>query len=117
LIHKIIGLYKTIYQLGKQISKRDRLGLIHRIEDICLDALMLAIEAAYSSKQEKPPLLKRQRIKIETIKQLVRLTADLEITDNRRYLGLAKQLIEISKMNNNWLNWSTKESPGRTLLN
>ena len=98
--------------MGKQINKRDRLGTNQKIESICLDILALAIEAAYSTKVEKLPLLKLIRIKIEILKQLVRLTKDIQIITESRYIVLEDRLIEISKMNNNWLNWAMgKENP------
>lgn len=108
MIHKITGFYKNIYLIGKQISKRDRIGLWQKIEHNCLEILSLTIEAAYLTKIEKPEKLKMARIKIETIKQLVRLTENLQIIKDTTYIKLEREMIEISKMNTNWLNWIIK---------
>jgi hypothetical protein len=42
---------------------------------------------------------------IETLKQLVRLTSDLEIIDMKKYLTLESELQEISKMTNGWIKY------------
>ena len=111
LVHKIIELYKLIYQTNKQINKRDRFGIILKIETICLELLESSIIASYLPKNEKSTSLKILRIKIEVLKQLLRLTKEVNIINDKKYIDWSGRLIEISKMNNSWLNWATKESP------
>ena len=99
------------------MNKRDKLGLGQKIENLCLETLALAIEAAYLPTAEKQQPLKTNRIKIEILKHLVRLAKDIKALEDRHYISLEAQLIEISKMNTNWLNWTiTKESPDQTGL-
>jgi len=62
LIHKINDFYKYIYQLNKQMNKRDRLGLGQRMENLCLEILTLATEAAYLPTAEKQQPLQANRI-------------------------------------------------------
>lgn len=78
---------------------------------MCLESLELSITAAYLPKNEKSDHLKILRIKIEVLKQLVRLANESNIINGKNYLGLEGRLIEISKMNTDWLNWIAKESP------
>lgn len=112
LIHKITDFYKNIYLINKQINKRDRLGIGQKIENTGMDALAMIIEAAYLPKQEKSPVLKNVRIKIEILKQIVRAAKDIHAISDNTYIRLEAQLVAISIMNNNWLNWAMeKESP------
>ena len=106
IIHKISDFYKIIYQLGKQLNKRDRFGIGQQVENLCLACFELAIEAAYLSKIEKREPLKNLRIKTELLKNLIRLENDLNILDQKKYINLEGRLIEISKMANAWLNWA-----------
>lgn len=94
--------------IGKQISKRDRIGLWQKIENNCLEILSLIVEAAYLTRLEKPEKLKTARINIEVIKRLVRLAENLQVIKTPIYIKLEQELIEISKMNTSWLNWIIK---------
>ncbi|HLC90074.1 MAG TPA: four helix bundle protein [Patescibacteria group bacterium] len=111
LVHKITELYKLMYQANIQINKRDRFGISLKTEMICLELLESSIIASYLPKNEKSTVLKILRVKIELLKQLIRLTKELNVINDKKYIDWSGRLIEISKMNNSWLNWATKESP------
>lgn len=83
-----------------------------------LEVLTLLIEAGLSSKINKLPILERTRIKIETIKQLVRLGNEVKIIDDEIYLIHQERLQEISKMLNGWIRYiqTQKEPPMDSLL-
>ncbi len=107
IVHKITQLYKEVYILGKKIAKRDRFGVHNKIENLCLDILNIGIEAALTTKEEKKPLLRQLRIKIETAKHLIRISHDLNIINYNKYIVLQEKLQEISKMANGWLKYLT----------
>lgn len=67
--------------------------------------LCLAIEAALTAKEKKKPLIQQLRIKIETVKHLVRVSHELIILNYNRYITLQEKLQEISKMANGWLKY------------
>jgi len=94
--------YKELYQLGKKLPKQDRYGMHRCITEVCLKSLKLAIEAALSVKQEKAPILKKLRVEIGVLKQLVRLLYELNRIPQKAYFGLEQQLCEISKMAGGW---------------
>ncbi len=105
LIHKICELYKKIYLIGNKISKRNKLGIFLRIENITIEITQLIIQAALESKADKLPLLIRARTKIELLKQLIRITSDLNIIQQNKYIDLELDLQEISKMVNGWIKY------------
>jgi hypothetical protein len=74
-----------------------------KIENLLLEIIDLIITAALQSKDTKLPTLNSARIKIEVMKRLIRLTGDLNIIENKKYLELEKDLQEISKDTNNWM--------------
>ena len=76
-----------------------------KIENICLDITQLIITAALESKNSKLPLLNTIRIKIELMKKLIRITNELNIVPNNKYLELELDLQEISKMTNGWIKY------------
>lgn len=87
------------------MPKRDKFGIYLKVENIILDTITISIDAALNQKDKKKPLLYELRIKIETLKQLVRTMNDLKIIEDRAYLILQTQLQEISKMATGWMKY------------
>ncbi len=111
IIHNLADLYKNIYKINKKLPKQDRFSIGKRTEDICFDCLNLAIETALSNRQIKNGVISKLRIKIETLKQLIRLENELEIITDKTYLALQNQLQEISKMATGWHKYLTNKKP------
>ena len=107
LIHKTCEFYKKIYALSSKLSKRDKLGIYSKIENICLETIQLVITASLESKPSKLPTLNSARIKIELLKKLIRTSNELDIISNDKYLELESDLQEISKMTNGWIKYLT----------
>jgi hypothetical protein len=107
IVHKVNQLYKSIYILGRKVPKRDRFGLHLHIENVCLDVLELSVQAALTAKDEKKNLLEEMRVKIEVLKHLIRMSSEVGIIEDEKYLGLQKLLVEISRMAGGWLKYSS----------
>lgn len=67
--------------------------------------MVLLIDASLEIKSSKSPILNNARIKVELLKRLVRLTNDLKIIDNKKYIDLESELQEISRMINGWIKY------------
>lgn len=65
--------------------------------------LMLAIESAFKSMQTKKNSLEILRVKTEILKHLIRTEKELVLIEEKTYLRLEEELIEISKMINGWI--------------
>jgi len=105
LVHKTNELYKKIYLLSQKIPKKDRFGIFVKIENYCLETIDLIIYACFEAKNDKHPYLKKARIKVETLKRLIRISCDLKIIERKSYIILENDLQEISKMLNGWLKY------------
>lgn len=79
------------------------------METLCIDILSLAVEAAFRPKHTKKDPLESLRLKIEVLKHLTRTEHEIEIIDNKTYLRLSEQMVEISKMTNGWINFVTQK--------
>jgi hypothetical protein len=106
-------LYKELYIIGSKLSKRDKLGLHSRIERICGDILAQSIKASLASKVEKGLVIQEMRINIETLKYLIRISFELGIIIEKKYIALEESLQEISKMATGWEKYATN-NPGST---
>ena len=91
--------------MGNKISKRDKFGIYLKVENICLDMITISIDAALNQKEMKRLLLYKLRIKIETLKQLIRTMNELKIIEDKPYIVLEAQLQEISKMAVGWIKY------------
>lgn len=105
IVHKISEIYKTIYRLGKNLPKSDKLGPHLKLEQQCLECLKLSIESALSPKQQKIPILLKLKIEIEVAKRLGRMEHELQIINTQNYISLEQSLAEISKMATGWINY------------
>jgi len=104
-------LHKDLYSSAEKIPKRDKLGIHAQIEKQSLVCLVLAIEAAFRSKQEKRAVLEELRLQVEVLKHLIRTEHELSVISEKIYLRLSGQLVEISKMTNGWLTYATQVAP------
>ncbi|MEK7651621.1 MAG: four helix bundle protein [Patescibacteria group bacterium] len=105
VVHKVTEFYKLIYLLRSKIPKKDRFGIYLKIENNCLELIDLLITASLESKTNKLPTLNTARTKTEVLKRLIRLSSELKIIDNKKYIGLEAELQEISKMINGWIKY------------
>ncbi|MEI6238030.1 MAG: four helix bundle protein [bacterium] len=87
------------------MSKRDKFGIYLKVENICIDLIIISIDAALNQKDRKKSLLHELRIKIETLKQLIRAMSELKIIEDKPYIFLETQLQEISKMATGWIKY------------
>ena len=108
VVLKIRLLHKELYGIGKKLPKGDKLGIHRLVETICVETLILAIEAAFKSHKQKISVLEQLRIKIEILKHIVRTEYECEVIDERKYLRLSEQLVIISKETSNWLVYTQK---------
>lgn len=93
--------------MGNQIGKRERFGIYLKIENICLEILSLVIEASFLPKSDKRKPLEKVRIKVEILKQLIRLCQEQDIIEEKKYFSLQEKLQEISKMIAGWIKYVT----------
>lgn len=106
IVHNITELYKTIYKLAQKVSKRDKFGIFLKTENLCIEALSLAIKAAFSAKIDKAKYISQLRIVVELLKNLIRVSYELNILDQKIYLEIQINLQEISKMGAGWLKYA-----------
>lgn len=104
-------LYAYIYLIGNKLPKRDKLGLHSHIEKEFLKTLSSLIQASLESKNEKSIVLKKARIQIEILKQLIRTEYEIKIISEKIYFKIEENLQEISKMTNGWLKYMETQNP------
>lgn len=81
-----------------------------KTENLLLEIFELSVSASFEIKHQKLFPLNSCRIKTEVLKRLFRIMLDLKIIEDKKYIELEFDLIEISKMTNGWIKY-LKENP------
>lgn len=103
LIQKTYDLYKITYSYSKTFPKSDKYSLGGRIKTLIIEMLELLMEAETAKKDWKSPILEKVSRKLRILKLLVRLTNEIKILDNKKYLVLSEKLQEIGRMLGGWI--------------
>lgn len=103
VIQKSYDLYRLTYEYTKKFPKSDKYALGEKIKTIILDILELLLEAEIAKREWKAPILEKTSRKLDLLKLLTRLSNDIEILDDKKYLTLSEQLLEIGRMIGGWL--------------
>ncbi|MFA4880161.1 MAG: four helix bundle protein [Candidatus Doudnabacteria bacterium] len=102
IIKKIYELYKIFYGYSKLFPKKDKYTLGSKCEMYIIDTLELLLAAGSAPRIEKQTFLKKANIKFDALKIFIRLTNELGILDNKKYLALQHQIQEIGRMLGGW---------------
>ena len=107
IIVHVQKLYQELYKIGGQVPKRDKLGLHAEIDKACIKTLSACIQASLTSRNNKLAIIREIRISVETMKYLVRISHELSIIDQKKYISIESKLQEISKMATGWEKYIT----------
>lgn len=107
LFQKIYDFYKLFYLYIDHFPKKSKPVLGQKIEQIILELLEVISRTGFAKPVEKIQGLKTASIKVDFLKILIRLTYDLKIIDQKKYLQLQENLQEMGKMLGGWIK-STK---------
>lgn len=102
VIKKIYELYKSFYGYSKLFPKKDKYTLGSKCEMYILSVLELLIATGSASKNEKIVFIRKANIKFDTLKILIRLSNEIKMLDDKKYLALQKQIQEIGRMIGGW---------------
>ncbi len=103
IIHQTTELYKEFTVYLKTFPKKDQYLLGKRCEDYLLDFMEQIIRAVSTSKHERLELLIVASVKFEVVKILFRISRDLRMIDNKKYISLESKVQEIGKMLGGWI--------------
>jgi len=93
--------YKLFYLEIKKWPKPERYNLGKKCENIILEIFENLLIAWRQTEKQK--LLFNANIKLQILKNLIRLGKDIQVINIKKYLFLEKELFEIGKMLGGWL--------------
>ena len=84
------------------MAKSEKLGIWTKLQNLCLEILELSITAALTERANKKIHLQTIKIKLEVVKNILRLANELSFINSKTYLLLSSQAVTISIMANRW---------------
>ena len=103
IVNDAYELLKYLIIVLKKMPRDQKFLLGDRIQQQASDVLELLIEAIYTQKQLKKPLLLKVNITLEKLRHFVRLGYELGYYPSTRYQHIAKQIDKIGKQVGGWL--------------
>lgn len=108
IFKKIYELYKYFDGLKNSIPKQVRYTLWQKCETVLLETLENILLASQMPKNEKLPILEKSSVKLNLFRVFIRLTKEVKVIDNKKYLLLQESTDEIGRMLGGWIK-STKD--------
>ncbi len=103
IITKTQDFLKYIIPQLEKFPRNQKFLLADRIENHLLNLLELFIKAFYSSKNEKPVMLREANLKLEIMRHLIRICYEMKYINAHKYEVISKTINEIGAMNGGWL--------------
>ncbi|MBN1479307.1 diversity-generating retroelement protein Avd [candidate division KSB1 bacterium] len=103
ILTKTYDLLRYIIPQLAKFPREQKFILADRIETHILQILEDLVEAYYSERSVKRPILIRVNLKLEKLRFLIRLSHDLQFFSHRQYGYLADKINEIGRMVGGWL--------------
>lgn len=103
IILKTYGFLIYIVPLLAKLPRDQKYLVGDRIQTKILDVLDTFVEAYYSPKVQKLPLLKSANIELEQLRYLIRMMHDLKLINHEKYGDISEKIDEIGKMCGGWL--------------
>lgn len=112
LFQKIYDFYKLFYSYIDHFPKKSREILGQKIESTILELVEFISQASFAGQNEKTDNLTKASIKLDFLKVLFRLSFELKIIDQKKYILLEEKLQEMGRMLGGWI--KSLKTPNRS---
>lgn len=103
ILVKVFDYWKILLPILSKFPRQYKFNLGERMQNLVSDLLEMLVEAYYRPKEQKKELLASANIKIEILRQYIRLAYELGLYSSKVYERLAASLNEIGRMTGGWL--------------
>ena len=110
IIQKTYDFYKAFYATVRLFPNEEKYAIGGKIKNTILEILELLIEAGFR-KTEKIPLLEKASIKLDSLKIFIRLTYEIKLINQKKYIQLEEPLQEIGRMLGGWIRSCKTHNP------
>lgn len=105
--------YKLWHEYRNNFPKKSRYTLGDKIDLLFLQTLELLFIASYQSKEKKLITLEMAVKKLDLLKFLLRVSWELKVLDNQKFIILSEKLQEIGRMLGGWRKGLENKTPAK----
>jgi hypothetical protein len=106
-----VEVYKLWHEYRNNFPKKSRYTLGDKIDLLFLQTLELLFIASYQSKEKKLITLEMAVKKLDLLKFLLRISWELKVLDNQKFITLSEKLQEIGRMLGGWRKGLENKTP------
>jgi len=92
-----------LFELQKNIPKAVRYSLWARIENTCLDLLEGLLAVGYLLPEQRAIRLTQASVKVDMLRVFLRLSHDIKVIDQKKYIEIQSVIDEIGRMLGGWI--------------
>jgi len=93
----------------------DRFSLGLRIENLLVEFFELVVLAFYKQGAGKILILEKADIKLKLLKFFCRVAYELQISEQKKYIEISEQIIEVGKILGDWIKKTKERQPAAPL--
>ncbi len=113
VLHKLKDSYLLWFQYYQILPKTHRYSLGMRVDTTMIEAVEAIAAAAFLSRGEKLPFVRRAIQKIDTVKILLMVLWEAKSLEDKPYIALSEKLLGVGKMLGGWQGQIMRQnSPG-----
>jgi hypothetical protein len=102
IITKLSSAYKVWHGYLESLPRPSRYTLGVKIDNLFVELTELLLTASYSTQKSKTSILQTAGHKLDLLKFFLQVLWELELLDNKKYIGLSSQLEEVGRMLGGW---------------
>jgi hypothetical protein len=110
ILQKLVSTYKLWHEFLPHVPKTARYTLGSKIDASFVSLLESIVIASYLPKQEKLPPVKKSTLKLDVLKFFLQVAWEIKALDNKKYIAISEQLLEVGKMLGGWKKQIDKEN-------
>lgn len=103
IFKRIYEFYKLLYSFRNNIKRQDRFTLWQKTENLTLEVIENILLAGSLTKSAKLPILEKASLNLNTLRVFIRLSKEVMLLDNQKYLILQENIDEIGRMLGGWI--------------
>lgn len=102
VLQNLVAVYKLWQVYLPHFPKTTKYTLGEKIDALFIETIENIVISSFLPKQEKVPHIKNGLVKLDVLKFFLQVAWEIKALDNRKYIELSKNLLEIGKMLGGW---------------
>lgn len=102
IVQRLESLYKNWQEFLRHFPKTSRYTLGGKIDVLFIEIIEAVLTATRLYKNEKIPFLSLANSKLDLLNFLLKIAWEIRAIDNKKFIFISEQLVEIAKMLNGW---------------